>query len=297
MSRFTRYLLTIALGNLVVLFSSACATNAYLREPLNETPTPRSAEPAEATHRALPAVEQEILAAWGKTRSGSATFVHEALKPVGTLGGEDPQDLKLGVHSKGTLDFLKKDERLLHRMVMTCTVGPGHGPGVLEGPVERMTTEVFDGEYLHSMAETGTRVKAFKVKMKHSGPPFISGGRLLLDRLRSAYGTLTLEPDEKIDGRETYVICGRAEAIGGVLLGRYWVDKKTGVMLRRTLYTPEDTPVQVLSVKNLKVNVEFPKGHFTFVPPEGVEVEDLTKRGYGYSHGGTPVEHSGRPAR
>jgi len=242
--------------------------------PNKETPAPRTSELTEVGNRTLQAVEQEILAACDKVRSFSAEFINEALQPVDTIDVEDPRNLRLGVHSKGTLDVLKREGKLLGRMVMYDTAWPGHGhgPQVIEGPVERTTTQIFDGEHLYTIMEFGAQVKASKVKTDHFD--FVEiGGKLLVDHLHSACHTLTLEPDETIDGRGAYVISGRSEAMGRVSV-RCSIDKATGLRLRLALYDRSGTLVQVFSLANLKVNVEFPEDHFTFVPPEGLKVEE-----------------------
>ena len=59
----------------------------------------------------------------------------------------------------------------------------------------------------------------------------------------------------------------------------HYFDKETGILLKMVT---EDTLAKTkhsFALSDVKLNVEFPDDHFTFTPPEGVEVQDLTIRG------------------
>ena len=188
-------------------------------------------------------------------------------------GPGEPWEPALVVDGEGRYDCLKKDGKLLSRMKL---VGPDPIRRSLDDdPEERTVTRVSDGEVTYMSGAQGEHRRAAKMK---SRPADIMqmGGKRLLDDMHERFN-LTLEPDEKINERDTYVILAKAKAGEG--MSRHWFDRKTGIMLQIMIYDPKGHPRRVFTLDEVDLDARFPEDHFTFVPPKGVEVEDLTGRG------------------
>ncbi|UCC28703.1 MAG: hypothetical protein JSU86_10930 [Phycisphaerales bacterium] len=281
----SNYLKPIMLGLLVALCSGVECTTQQSRDNVivqhtedheeYTVPDIRSIPLTEAEQRALQAAERKILAAWEKVQSGSATLVFEAKRPAGPGDVRDFADLRLGVQFTGQLDFLKKDGRLHTRERTTRMADPSHGLDSDATLIELTETRISDGESHYIVQEFDGQTNVIRIR----APQFVYAGKDTLDQMRGASDLIWLAADEEIDGRQAYVISttgpSRTEFAG--MFFQTCFDKKTGIMVRNTWYHPNYGFFQVLSLKDLKVDMEFPKGHFTYVPPKGVEVIDSTE--------------------
>ena len=135
-------------------------------------------------------------------------------------------------------------------------------------------TKVSDGDYVYTVNQTHEGKKVTKAR---AIPPRIRniGGAKLFARMPRAERE-TLLADEVLDGREVYVF--EVLATGGLVMTRHYMDKETGVRLRLVVERLKDHTTLTYSLTDLKLNLEFSDDHFTFVPPEGVKILDLTRR-------------------
>lgn len=245
-------------------------------KPLPES-SRRPSRSSVVANKAVQAAVEEILARWDGVRSFSANVTTQ----LGTgqmiqKGPGEPWEPTLVVDGKGEYGCLKKDGKLLARMQMT-SIGGGPIRSDLEDedPEEYTVTRVSDGEFTYMAGVQGERKKAAKMKSKPNDL-MQWGGKRLLDDMRQRFD-LKLEGDEKINERQTYVILAKSKTSEAV--SRHWFDKKTGVMVQMTIYGAKGRPRRVFTLDQISLDPTFPADHFTFVPPKGVPVEDLTNLG------------------
>ncbi|MGD2108611.1 MAG: hypothetical protein PVI86_04385 [Phycisphaerae bacterium] len=241
-------------------------------EPTKPTAAQGGEEPeqSQASSRRLmvdPKVNETILdlvAKWENVKSVSATletsFTSETQKQQG----------------EGTRDTLKRDGKILTRADYRNGVamkGPD-GNWITTGQIVH---KVFDGQFLwlDDQRHEGRVVTKAHPVLGQIQP---LGGRRLFAGI-SGLDELALLPDETVDGSEVYVFEGKSG--GGTVTTRHYVAKDTGILLKSTREDSLAGAEYAVKLTDVKVNVEFDDGHFTYTPPEGVEVRDMTKRGVG----------------
>jgi len=208
---------------------------------------------------------RDLIAKWDKVQSVSATLKTKGERLT-------PQHQKQ--EGKGTRDAMKKDGKLLNRVAYkngVVMIQPD-GEQILTG---QRVVRVFDGEFLWV---DDTRHEGRRVTKSRPRPGQVQplGGRPLFAGVR-ALDKLELLPDATVDGRPVYVFKGTTG--GGTINLREYVDKETGILVKLEREDTLAKSTYEVELTNLKVNVDFPDGHFTYTPPEGVEVVDLTRQG------------------
>ena len=208
---------------------------------------------------------RELLARWEEVQSASVSFATDFERLAGL--GERQK-------SEGTRDCLKKDGKMLIRSSYTNAVAleKEGKEWIVTGQI---ALKVFDGEFLYTVDERHEGKTATKSLLKRGQFQYIGGRRLLSQIL--GLDSFSLLPDETIDDQSVYVFEGKAG--DGTVTTRHYFDKQTGMLLKMAT---EDSIAQTrytFALSDIKVNVEFDDDHFTFTPPEGMEVQDLTRRG------------------
>jgi outer membrane lipoprotein-sorting protein len=139
----------------------------------------------------------------------------------------------------------------------------------------QIALKVFDGEFLYTVDQRHEGKTATKAYLKRGQFQYIGGRRLFSQVL--GLDSFRLLPDETIDDKSAYVFEGKAA--DGTVTTQHYFDKQTGILLKMVT---EDSLAQTkytFALSDIKVNVEFDEDHFTFTPPEGMTVQDLTRRG------------------
>ncbi|UCC32439.1 MAG: hypothetical protein JSU86_09190 [Phycisphaerales bacterium] len=252
--------------------------------PLTERQTPASAPPSPTTSetasaqappnllaRPAPAsdnipaeLEQEMLAHWEEIRSVSAKLTTK----FDRLGDRETHQNGLGVYN-----CLKRKGKILVRTKLSNAItAKQDDPEVPWLLTEQRVNKYSDGQFVHIIDE---RYKRFTVTKRRAVYPYVLyiGGKRVFRFLRRLEGLQRL-PNETIDDKDIYVFEGTLP--GARRKVRVYLDKETGIM--RQMVTENETSESTLTfaVSEVKLNVEFSEDHFVFVPPDGVEVQDLT---------------------
>ena len=212
-------------------------------------------------------VKADILRRWGSIKAFSGTMA------ASTDYGSPEQ--RVVERNKGRYDCMKKDDgTVLVRMDMqnaTVTRQP-QGDMMIR---ERILT-LRDGENVYVMTEQSGSSSAVK-HGPHALRHIVLGGETLVERLEARFD-LELQPPEIINDRPVHVVKGTAKAGEGWII--YYLDKETGISIKS--YGEHEGLFSKSSVilTDLDLNATFPKDHFKFVPPEGVDVLDTTIFGY-----------------
>lgn len=215
--------------------------------------------------RSLDTAEKELVASWNKIRSLTA-------KITLTVDYKDEQE---GRHDgTGMLDCMKKNGKLFMktRSYSSILIEQPEGKRLLTG---MRLNKVSDGEFVFTVEE---RYESMVATKTWAIPPHIRavGGVDLFVRMHRA-GRVTLLPDEVINGRDVYVF--EVRVTGDAVVTRHHVCKETGVRLYFEMKRLDGNLTFTYALSELEINPEFSEDHFTFVPPDGVEVQDLTQGG------------------
>lgn len=250
--------------------STAATPNAKPANPAMDGDPPKRTQPSPGAVRPAIPVEvntaiSELIAKWDTVQSASATLKTNFER---TQGQRERQE------GEGTRDTLKKDGKVLMRSAYRNGVAleKKNGEWIVTGQI---VLKVFDGEFLYVDDERHEGRTATKARPS-LGQLQPIGGRRLFAGLRGV-DEIRLLSDETIDGKPVYVF--EAKAGGGTITSRHYVDKETGILVKLTRADTLASIQYSFELTDIKVNVDFDEGHFTYTPPEGVEVQDLTRRG------------------
>ncbi len=135
--------------------------------------------------------------------------------------------------------------------------------------------KISDGTFLytHKVDPAGTTVTK---NWADAGSQLAVGGPRLIAVLR-ALSKWYRAPDARMGDDPVYVFKG-LEA-DGVTKVEYWIDKQTGFLRKISKENPKTGRTYGIKVIDIRINPEFSEDHFSFTPPEGVEINDLTQPG------------------
>ncbi len=250
--------------------STADTPNAGPADPTMDGEPPKRTQPSPAAVRPPIPVEvstaiSELIAKWDTVQSASAKLKTHFER---TQGQREKQN------GEGTRDTLKKDGKVLMRSEYKNGVAleKPNGEWIVTGQI---VLKVFDGEFLYvdDTRHEGRTVTKSRPLLGQLQP---IGGRQLFAGLRGVDEIKRL-PEEIINGKSVYVF--EAKAGGGTITSRHYVDKETGILVKLTRTDTLASIEYSFELTDIKVNVDFDEGHFTYTAPEGVEVQDLTRRG------------------
>ncbi len=208
----------------------------------------------------------ELSQAWDKVTSFSGTIhteLGQAIEREGRTIGE------------GTYDLLQTDGGVKIRFELSNTLYIETG---WENRAQLATAEILswvtDGAVMYQSTQQAK--KYHKVIKTRSNPDAILQmiAPIVLRKLASG-NTLTLLPDEVIDGKKVTVI--QALPTNGTWTETHYFDKETGIRVKHIELDKNGKQTYLLTLTDLKTNVEFEDDHFTFEVPEGVELIDKTK--------------------
>lgn len=90
--------------------------------------------------------------------------------------------------------------------------------------------------------------------------------------------------EEMCDGQTCYVIEGalpqQAKQMGGQFVPekmKAWAAQADGIPRKIEMMDSSGTPMMTMTFTNVKINTEFPENHFTFTPPPGAQIMDMTE--------------------
>ncbi|GEM_PF-4877778 len=154
----------------------------------------------------------------------------------------------------------------------------------------RQTILVTPAEFViyNSLLKKGTRIDLEKIKAK-MGKSFDSINPMVRFDLRNPFvllgidrKSLKLEGEGEIDGRKAYIFSAvfRSNPALGMkskpYSGRLWVDKASGILLKMAVLE-KGKEIYRITYSNIKTNINIPDKEFTFTPPAGAKIVDITK--------------------
>lgn len=172
--------------------------------------------------------------------------------------------------SNSTMKYMKKGDKMLSRVEMNSVM-------VMKGPmdqtVESKGTSVVDGEFMWSYSESMGNKSATKMKVpenqKNQFDPSAGWEQF----------HIALKDDEAVGDAKCWVIemtpkdaALKAQMSKSVT----YYDQKTGLMAKQIGYDGEGKVMSTMTVSDVKINEKIDPKVFTFTPPPGVQVQDMT---------------------
>lgn len=218
-------------------------------------------------------VEKKLQDAHSKLTSYSANTKMTQNIDMGESGSSKSE-------ATGTLEWMRHEGKDLMRTETKISGEQQFGGQSMK--IDQKILAVSDGEYVYTLTEMkmDPSAPAEKQCMKNKAEPSMGyDPKSTFDALRQT-NTLKLNPDEKVDGMDCYVVEATPTTdIPGYPMVRqlFYLDKKTGMSVQILGFDKENKPVINVRVSDMKVNPGFSPDHFKFTPPEGVPVMDMTK--------------------
>jgi|CXWL01.1.fsa_nt_gi outer membrane lipoprotein-sorting protein len=175
---------------------------------------------------------------------------------------------------RGTYEMLVKDGKPLWRVDSKTT-------SAVDAGGQKMKTEttglmVCDGKFIWSLSETMGQKMVTKMKIAEEHAALI--GASFFASMKKDH-KLKLLSDETIEGKSAFVIeatpIKRSESEGATT---YYILKDTALTVKTVTADASGKPITTMTLSDIKINVSIPATRFTFTPPQGVQVMDLTKQ-------------------
>jgi len=184
-------------------------------------------------------------------------------------------DYTLKTVGHGTYEEMKADGKVLYRHDLRVE-GVESYQGAQE-KIKHTETLICDGDYIYTLTDQMGVPTATKQKIT----PARTGGIDLntFKWLKLRYD-LTLLPDASVANETTYVIEARPKKKDATLPERtvYCFSQESGNLVNRSIEETQGQVSESTTLTNIKVNPEIDPRRFQFEPPDGVHVQDHTRR-------------------
>ena len=214
-------------------------------------------------------VEKKILAQAEKNKTLTAKMA--------TTSDIEATGMRMKSKSEGTYETARRGDKTLFRMESKSsgTTKIGDQP---ETKTETKTLMIADGEFYYTLSETAGQKMAMKMKLDPSKSNATS--KEGFEQMHKDYN-LKLLPDEKIDGKEVYVIEATPKKAkpDTTEMSKFYYAKETGVLMKSVMESKgEQSKSTIISLmSDIKPNTDIKPERFVFKAPEGVMVMDMTK--------------------
>lgn len=184
----------------------------------------------------------------------------------------DQQGMVMTSTSTGKMRYLKHEGKLLSRMEMDSKSVTKFGGN--ETKMDSKMMQVVDGEYAWTLSETMGKKNCTKSKvdkLQKTMDPFAAWTEV----------DAKLLPDETVDGKACWVIEMTPKQMNPMApsgKSTHAFDKETGLMIRMIGMDQTGKEMTRTTVTDIKLNEKLDPKSFTFTPPEGVTVTDVTNR-------------------
>lgn len=213
----------------------------------------------------LEEVEKKIVDAADKVKSFTAD--------VSTVTEAKGEGFSTSSRMQGTSEVMRKGDTVLMHMELKTTGVTKIGDQ--EQKMESTSLMVCDGDFNYVLTEQAGQ----KMAMKMKADPKMAG--ISSKQLFTEWGKendLKLLPDEKVDGRDAYVIEVTPKKPGAATGKQLaYFDKEHGLMLKMVVMGEDGKPMSTTTLSNYKTGVDLKPDRFVFKAPEGVQVMDMTK--------------------
>ncbi len=177
----------------------------------------------------------------------------------------------------GDYKYLRKDDKTFVHADMTTKMDAGMMK------TSSKSKMVVDGEFMWVHTDSVTEVNGQKMPQESVMKNKIDNKLLDPASMEGMKNyELKLLPEEKVDGKDAWVIEGTPkDATMKTQQGRVvsWYDQKTGLPIKMIGYTPDGKEMSTTTFSDVKVDEKLSSELFTFEPPAGVQVMDMTKMG------------------
>jgi outer membrane lipoprotein-sorting protein len=214
-------------------------------------------------------VEKKILAQAEKNKTLTAKMA--------TTTDIDATGMRMKSKSEGTYETARRGDKTLFRMESKSsgTTKIGDQP---ETKTETKTLMIADGEFHYMLSETAGQKTAMKMKLDPSKGNTTS--KQGFEQMHKDYN-LKLLPDEKIDGKEVYVIEATPKKAkpDTTEVSKFYYGKETGVLVKSVMESKGEQSKSTITslMSDIKPNADIKPERFVFKAPEGVMVMDMTK--------------------
>ena len=218
----------------------------------------------------IESVEKEIAERTTTLKSYAADLEITTTKAVGPMA--------VTSKGKGTVEKLLVDDVWRSRMDLVNTMSSDSLPGGM-GALQSNILTVFDGEMNYVEAEAMGMRQVFK-KAPEAGDVNRKGDAPF-EKLHEQ-GEVKLLPEEKVGETACYVIelvtSDEARAAKAELPKRMVMcfAKDSGIPLKSLMFDEAGKSMGSMALSNLKLNPELDPKRFTYTPPAGVTVQDMT---------------------
>lgn len=215
----------------------------------------------------LDEIEKKIEGSFDKIKSYSAKF-----KSVSD--SDDGRGNKYHMDNKGTTEYVRKGDTVLSRsdsQIVTVTTTDGK-----ETRSESKVTSVSDGEFTYMLTEdaNGKQVMKSKATTLAEARP-----TAWLKTMREHF-EITVLDDEKVDGKDCYVIQSKFKPQEGAPpQGRtvMYFRKDSGLSVKSLVYDENGKVTTESVTTDIKLNAGISESRFKLEIPPGVKVTDLTQ--------------------
>ncbi len=252
--------------------TSAAGRNApgtgSIRSSPEQTPSPAAvAAPSPALQpgdERIAQVERELLEAWEGVCSVTAKVETKFVRG---------KNYKTNQSGNGTIQYVKENGKVLMKFESMNDIFFLRPDGKNWIITAQAISSLCDGDYLYKIDRRREGTTATKSWCE---PPEmrVLGGEKLMRRIRLLKDRRLLK-EETMDGRAVYGFEGKT-ADGDTKI-RHYVEKATGVLIKTEFDRERDDSTFSFSLREIELDREYPPDHFTFVPPEFVPIEDLTR--------------------
>lgn len=194
-------------------------------------------------------------------------------------GSADMNGMKVKMSGTGTMEAQRKGEVTMYRLELDQSMDMGGQK--MSMPI----LTVFDGK--DTFVETSMMGQKMVMKMppNSDNTVMVASKDEILEKMKDTYNTKPL-PDESIDGEavSVYELTPKnPKAQGGpggaspFARSKMAFSKKTDLPLRFVTFDKADAPLMTITYTNYEINPDFKADRFTYTPPAGVKVRDMSK--------------------
>lgn len=180
----------------------------------------------------------------------------------------------LKTEAESTVEAMKKGEVWLFRAESKSKTEQKFGD--TENKQDQTTLMVCDGKFNYVMSDTGGMKQAMKMAM--SDDMSMVSNKKFFENLAKDH-TLKLLPDEKAEGKDSWVIeATPKDSSAASMMSKmvFYFDKDNGLTIKVVGFNAEGKQTMTTVNKDIKLNASISDDRFVFKAPEGVTVMDMT---------------------
>jgi outer membrane lipoprotein-sorting protein len=206
-----------------------------------------------------------------KKKIGSQAQEHQTLRQEMRMTMDMPGSTGK-MTSTGTMEFARRGkDKWVTRSDTVMKMPKQEGQPEL-GPMK--TTAINDGQYLYNITDQGGQKTAMKMKADQGGQKAAADPTGFAEMEK--HYDLKLLPDQKVDGKNTWVIEAKPkqDQMGGIDRVVMYYDQASGVAVKTVTYDKAGKALSTIEITKVEVDVKIPDERFTV--PAGVQVTDMT---------------------